>query len=131
MPWSQHWHQAWPMGRGVRNHPASPYPRPSARVLTEAGRVRVSGPGQGFAHGCVTNSCARRWQVLALIPLQHPTEARAWWYFRGQAAATRLPDKTLAVTLPGGRRVPAIPDPGSSLTHVERIQAVVRGTDML
>jgi len=49
MPWSQHWHQAWPMGRGVRNYTTSPYPRPSARVVTEGSRVRVSGSGLGFA----------------------------------------------------------------------------------
>jgi hypothetical protein len=49
MPWPQHWHQARPMGHKVRNYPASPYPRPSARVATEASRVRVSGSGQGFA----------------------------------------------------------------------------------
>ena len=49
MPWSQHLHQAWPMGQGVRNYPTSPYPRPSARVATEGSRVRVSGSGLGFA----------------------------------------------------------------------------------
>jgi hypothetical protein len=49
MPWSKHWHQARPMGRGVRNYPASPYPRPSAPVVTEGSRVRVSGSGLGFA----------------------------------------------------------------------------------
>ena len=49
MPWSQHWHQARPMDHRVRNYPASPYPRPSARVATEASRVRVSGSGLGFA----------------------------------------------------------------------------------
>ena len=37
------------MGQGVRNYPTSPYPRPSARVITEASRVRVSGSGSGFA----------------------------------------------------------------------------------
>ena len=35
--------QAWPMGHRVRKYPASPYPRPSARAVTEASRVRVSG----------------------------------------------------------------------------------------
>ena len=45
MPWSQ---QARPMGHRVRNYPASPYPRPSARVITEGSRVRVSGSGLGF-----------------------------------------------------------------------------------
>ena len=49
MPWPQHWHQARPMGHRVRNYPTSPYPRPSARVITEASRVRVSGCGLGFA----------------------------------------------------------------------------------
>ena len=49
MPWPQHWHQARLMGHRVRKYPASPYPRPSARVITEASRVRVSGSGQGFA----------------------------------------------------------------------------------
>ena len=49
MPWSQHWHQARLMGHRVRKYPASPYPRPSARVITEASRVRVSGWGLGFA----------------------------------------------------------------------------------
>ena len=49
MPWPQHWHQARPMGQEVRNYPASPYPRPSARVVTEGSRVRVSGSGLGFA----------------------------------------------------------------------------------
>ena len=49
MPWPQHWHQAWPMGHRVRNYRASPYPRPSARAVTEASRVRVSGWGLGFA----------------------------------------------------------------------------------
>ena len=39
--------------------------------------------GKGLRHGCVTNACARRWQALALIPLQHPTKVRAWWYFCG------------------------------------------------
>ena len=48
MPWPQHWHQALPMGHRVRKYPASPYPRPSARVITEASRVRVSGSGLGF-----------------------------------------------------------------------------------
>ena len=49
MPWSQHWHQAWLMGHRVRKYPASPYLRPSARVVTDGGRVRVSGSGLGFA----------------------------------------------------------------------------------
>ena len=49
MPWPQHWHQALPMGHRVRKYPASPYPRPSARAVTEASRVRVSGLGQGLA----------------------------------------------------------------------------------
>ena len=49
MPWSQHWHQARLMGHRVRKYPTSPYTRPSARVITEASRVRVSGSGQGFA----------------------------------------------------------------------------------
>ena len=37
------------MGQRVRNYPTSPYPRPSARVITEASRVRVSGCGLGLA----------------------------------------------------------------------------------
>ena len=37
------------MGQKVKNHPASPYPRPSARVATEGSRVRVSGCGLGLA----------------------------------------------------------------------------------
>jgi hypothetical protein len=41
-------------------------------------------------HGCVAHSCARRWQVLALIPLQYPTEARAWWYFSLGSTCRRL-----------------------------------------
>ena len=49
MPRPQHWHQARPMGHRVRKYPASPYPRLSARVITEASRVRVSGSGLGFA----------------------------------------------------------------------------------
>ena len=49
MPWSQQQHQARLMGQRVRNYPTSPYPRPSARVITEASRVRVSGCGLGFA----------------------------------------------------------------------------------
>jgi len=36
------------MGQGVRNYPASPHQRPSARVITEASRVRVSGCGLGL-----------------------------------------------------------------------------------
>ena len=48
MPWPQHWHQARLMGHRVRKYPASPYPRPSARAVTEGSRVRVSGSGQGF-----------------------------------------------------------------------------------
>ena len=47
MPWPQHWHQAPPMGQTARNYPTSPYPRPSARAVTEASRV--SGWGLGFA----------------------------------------------------------------------------------
>ena len=39
MPWSQHWHQARLKGRGVRNYPASPYPRPSARVVTDGSKI--------------------------------------------------------------------------------------------
>ena len=49
MPWPQHQHQARLMGHRVRKYPASPYPRPSARAVTEASRVRVSGSGLGFA----------------------------------------------------------------------------------
>ena len=99
MPWPQHWHQAWPMGHRVRNYPASPYPRPSARAVTEGSRVRVSGSGLGLAaHACVTNSCAHRWQVLALIPLQYPTEVRTWWYFCGQGTRYRSPGSCAAVS---------------------------------
>ena len=49
MPWPQHSHQARLMGHRVRNYPAGPYPRPSARAVTEGSRVRVSGSGRGFA----------------------------------------------------------------------------------
>ena len=48
MPWPQHWHQARPMGHRVGKYPASPYPRPCARAVTERSRVRVSGLGSGF-----------------------------------------------------------------------------------
>ena len=61
MPWPQHWHQTRPMGHRVRNCPASPYPRPSARVVTEGSRVRVSGSGLGFA--------ARMCRALVRTPL--------------------------------------------------------------
>ena len=50
------------MGHRVRKYPASPYPRPSARAVTEASRVRVSGCGLlGFA--------ARLCQELLRTPL--------------------------------------------------------------
>ena len=86
------------MGHRVRNYPASPYPRPSARAVTEASRVRVSGWGSGLQHGCVVDSCARRWQALALIPLQHPTEARVVVFLR-PGHPKLVTSKTPAVTL--------------------------------
>ena len=49
-------------------------------------------------HGCVANSCARRWQVLTLIPLQYPTEVHAWWYFCGQGTRDWSPGSCAAVS---------------------------------
>ena len=51
MPWPQHWHQARPMGHRVRNYPASSYPRPSARVITEASSV-LEVQGEVVTHEC-------------------------------------------------------------------------------
>ena len=42
MPWSQHWHQARPMGQEVRNYPASPYPRPGLHGAPRYRRVATT-----------------------------------------------------------------------------------------
>ena len=75
------------MGQGVRNYPASPYPRPSARAVMKASRVRVSGSGLGFAarlcHGLVRTPLAgtdaytlttpdRDSRVVVFVRPEHP-----------------------------------------------------------
>ena len=98
MPWSQHWHQASPMGRGVRNNPPAPTRgRPLVLSRRQVG-LGLADRGEGLPHDCVAHSCARRWQVLALIPLQYPTEARVWWYFCGQSTRSWSPGSCAAVS---------------------------------